>query len=179
MGGGSKSSTSSTTKKSMKPTSQTNPFYSTRTTKNGDTTVSFQNGTAGQTAYNFVNKNLSGLLNNYLHPSLNDPTIQAKLNQFNKTQQQNLQNNIINPLASNNMLRSSQATSMYNNLSNQSADYANDLIANSQQDTWNMINNLMSMYMNAYNGTANEQSTGINASLGSGDSTTSSSSNAK
>ena len=179
MGGSSKSNTSSVTRRSMKPTSQTNPFYTTSTDKNGNTVVNFKKGTAGQTGYNFVNRNISQLLNNYLNPSLNDTTTQAKLAEFNKTQQQNLQNNIISPLANNNMLRSSQATNMYNNLSNQSADYTNQLLANSQENTWNMINNLMGMYMNAYNGVSGEEGTSINASIGSGDSSTSSSSKAK
>ena len=77
------------------------------------------------------------------------------------------------------MIRSSQATNMYNNLSNQSADYANQLIANSQSDTSDMINNLMNMYINAYNGANQNQSQGINASLGTGTSTSSSNTSGK
>ena len=170
MGGQSKGGTTtiSNTTKTIKPTSQTNPYFSTTTDKKGNTVTKFNEGTASEKAFNFVNNNISGLLNNYLNPSLNDPTTQAKLQQFNKTQQQNLQNNIISPLAQNNMLRSSQATNMYNNLSNQAADYSKELIANSHDDTWNMINNLLSLYSSAYNGTANEESMGINASIGSG-----------
>ena len=80
------------------------------------------------------------------------------------------------------MLRSSQATNMYKNLSNQMndsiADYSNELLANSQTDTWNTINNLLTLYTNAYNGIANEQDTSINAALGAGNTTTKSSSKA-
>ena len=74
------------------------------------------------------------------------------------------------------MIRSSQATNLYNNLSNQSADYVNDLIANSQNDTWNVINNLMSLYMNGYTGSANEENTSLNASSGNATTTTNGSS---
>lgn len=169
------SNSSSTTSKEFKPTSQNNPFYTTSTDKNGNTVTNFANGTAGKTSYDFVNNNISTLLDNYLNPTLNSTTNQAKLNEFNKQQSQNLQNNIINPLANNNMVRSSQATNMYNNLSNQSADYANQLLADDQANTWNMINNLMSMYVNAYTGVNNNQAAGINASLGGGDTKTSSS----
>ena len=64
------------------------------------------------------------------------------------------------------MVRSSQATNLYNNLSNQSAGYANELIANNQADTWDMINNLMSLYMNGYTGASNQETTSIDASTG-------------
>lgn len=166
MSGGKETTTTSYTQ--MRGSSQNNPYFSTKTNANGDTTSSFKSGTAGETAYNFVNNNISQLLNNYLNPSLNSVTNQAKMATFNKAQQENLQNNIINPLTRNNMIRSSQATNLYNNLSNQAADYANQLIADDQANTWNMINNLMNLYTQGYTGISNEQSQGINASLGTG-----------
>ena len=177
MSGNSKSSSNSESKTSFSNVSQSNPFYNTTVDENGNINNTFKNGSAGQTAYNFVNQNISDLLNNYLNPSLDSTTNRAKLNEFNKTQQQNLQNNIINPLANNNMIRSSQATNMYNNLSNQAADYSNQLLANAQADTWNMINNLVGLYTQAYNGVNNEQNSAINAALGTG--TTSTGSNSK
>lgn len=70
------------------------------------------------------------------------------------------------------MIRSSQASNLYNNLSNQSADYANQLIADSQNDSWNIINNLMNLYAQGYQGINNEQGQSINASLGTGTSYT-------
>ena len=52
------------------------------------------------------------------------------------------------------MIRSSQASDMYNNLArnnaNQIAGYAQDLLSNSQKDTASMLANLMLMYMNGY-----------------------------
>lgn len=179
MSGNSKSESNSESKTSFSNVSQSNPFYNTTVDKNGNINNTFQNGTAGQTAYNFVNENIAGLLNNYLNPTINSATNQAKMNEFNKVQQQNLQNNIINPLANNNMVRSSQATNMYNNLSNQAADYANQLIADDQANTWNMINNLVNLYSQAYTGVNNEQNSAINAALGTGTTSTGSSSKAK
>ena len=169
---GGKSSSTSTSSNQPKPASLSNPFYTTRTDANGNTTTNFVQGTAGQQSYDFVNKNLSSLLDSYLHPSLDSVTNQAKLNQFNKQQSQNLQNNIISPLANKNMIRSSQATNMYNNLSNQAADYANNLLANDQENTWNMINNLVNLYTQAYSGMANDASNTMNYSVGSGTTTT-------
>lgn len=172
MGGSSKSSNTSVTTRSFKASSQKNPFYTSKTDTKGNTVTDFQNGTAGQTAFNFVNDNISNLLNNYLNPSLDDPTTKAKLDLFNQQQQRNLQNNVINPLAKSNLIRSSQATNMYNNFDNQQADYTKELIANSQNDTWNMINNLMNMYISAYSGAKAEESNSANTSLGAGTSTT-------
>ena len=176
--GKSKSNTDSTT--TTKPTysasSQTNPYFTTKTDDKGNTTSNFTQGSAGETTYNYVNQNIGELLNNYLKPSLNNVTDQAKLSEFNKVQQQNLQNNIINPLTTNNMVRSSQATNMYNNLSNQSADYANQLLAESQDNTWNMINNLMNLYSTGYTGASNEIGNALQASVGN---TQKSSSNSK
>ena len=71
------------------------------------------------------------------------------------------------------MIRSSQATNMYNNLSNQAADYANDLLANSQNDTWNMINNLMNLYTTGYTGANNDISTAFKAAVGNNSTTNS------
>lgn len=171
---GGNSSSESTSKVQPRATSLNNPYYTTTTDANGNTSTTFKQGTAGETSYNFVNQNIAGLLDQYMRPNLNSATNQAKLNAFNKTQQSNLQNNIVNPLVKNNLLRSSQATNMYNNLSNQSADFTNDLIANNQNDTWNMINNLVSLYSLGYQGIGNEQSQSINASLGAGETTSSS-----
>lgn len=175
--GKSKSNTSSTSSSTPTfiDTNTNNPYYQTTTDKNGNTTNSFVKGSAGETAYNFVNNNIGQLLDNYLNPSLDSATNQAKLSAFNKQQQSNLQNNIINPLANNNMVRSSQATNMYNNLSNQSADYANQLLANAQTDTWNMINNLMDLYTTGYTGASNDISTALKAGVGNSSTTSSNS----
>lgn len=175
MGGGSNSNSSSTSKTTYSASSQNNPFYQSSTDKKGNTTVKFAKGSAGETAYNYVNENISGLLNDYLKPSLDSVTNRAKLDAFNKTQQANLQNNIINPLANNGMIRSSQATNLYKDLSNQSADYGKQLISESQDNTWNMINNLISMYTQAYTGASNEEGQSINSSLGAGTTTSKSS----
>lgn len=159
------SSTSSSTPTYIN-TNTTNPYYQTTTNKDGTTTNNFVAGTAGQKTYDFVNENISGMLDDYLNPSLNSTTNQAKLNEFNKQQQTNLQNNIINPLATNNMIRSSQATNMYKDLSNQSANYTNQLLSESQDNTWNMINNLMNLYATGYQGASGDVSTVLGSAVG-------------
>ncbi len=73
---------------------------------------------------------------------------------LNKSSAVMLENNIINPLSRRNMIRSSQATDMYNQLAQnnagQIANYSNELLANSQKDTASMLANLMLLYMNGY-----------------------------
>lgn len=182
MGKSSNSSSSSQTQYGK--TSTTNPFFKSKTDSNGNTTTNFVKGTAGETAYNFVNNNLQGLLNNYLSPSLDDPTYKARTELFNKNMNeignQQMQNNIISPLVRNNMITSSQATNMYNNMYNQMndsiADYNKELIANQRSDTESMIRTLMDMYSQAYQGTSSNQNTSLNASAG--NATTKSSSSA-
>lgn len=176
MGGSSESSSSSKTTPTYIKTTQKNPYYITKTDAKGNTTSRFVNGSAGQQLYNYANDNIKRLLYEYEHPSLDTAVNQAKLNQFNKTQQQNLQNNIISPLARNNMVRSSQATNMYNNLSNQSADYTNSLIANSQAETKALLDYLMDAYTRGYTGIASEENTSLNASRGNTTNTNSSAS---
>lgn len=160
------SKSTSTSKTTYGNTTTTNPYFQSSTDSNGNTKVNFAKGTAGETVFNSVNNNIGNLLNDYLNPSIDSAVNQAKLNAFNKQQQTNLQNNILNPLANNNMIRSSQATNMYNNLSNQAADYTNQLIADSQDNSWNMINNLMNLYMQGYTGAGSEEQTSLNASSG-------------
>ena len=185
MGGSSKSNSNSESKTTYGNTSTTNPYFVSSTDSKGNTVVNFTDGSAGKQTYDFVNDNISTLLNNYLNPTLESTTNQAKMNQFtkqlNKTSTNSLQNDIINPLANNNMIRSSQATNMYNNLANQMnesvADYSNELLAEDQANTQNMINTLMNLYIQGYTGASAEGNTSLNAS--SGNATTSSSSHSK
>lgn len=168
-------------KKSGKSTSQTiygnttttNPYVTSQTTNEG-TTSSFNKGSAFDTISNFVNNNMSNLLDEYLNPSLNSVTNQAKINSFvdtlNTQSAKSLENNIVNPLSQRNMIRSSQATNLYNNLAqnnaNQIGAYANELLANSQSDTANMLANLMLLYMNGYNVLSDTQKQSLTTSQG-------------
>ena len=175
MGKGSSNTSSSTsTTPTYAATSQTNPYFQTKTDKNGNLTSAFKDGTATQAAYNFVNQNANRLLNDYLNPSLDSQENRAMMDlytkELGKNTEQTLSNNILNPLLRNNMIRSSQATNMYNNLANQVtdniSDYSKELIANSKDNSWNMINNLMNLYTNGYQGIANETSNALQASVG-------------
>ena len=154
-------------------TTTTNPYVTSQTTNKGTVSV-FNPGTAYDTLNNFVNTNTEKLLDEYLNPSLYSVTNQAKINSFmnslNSQTNQNLENNIINPLSNRNMIRSSQATNMYNNLAqtnaSQIAEYNNQLLANSQNETAKVIGNLLLWYLNGYNAIANNQQQSLATSQG-------------
>ena len=154
-------------------TTTSNPYAYAKTTNNG-TIAGFQDNTALGSVYNFVNKSIDSLLNEYLNPNLNSTTNQAKLNSFVNTLNQqtnsNLENNIINPLSKRNMIRSSQATDLYKNLTNQNisalANYANDLLSSSQDNTAKMLANLLSYYMEGANYLATMQNQSLQTSKG-------------
>lgn len=178
MGKKSSSTTSSTV---YGNTTTTNPYVTSKTDNSG-TVSSFIDGTAVDSINKFVNKNMDQLLNEYLNPTLNSVTNQAKLNSFINTLNSKsalaLENNIINPLSRRNMIRSSQATNMYNNLAqnnaNQVSNYAQELLVNSQKDTAAMLYNLMLMYMNGYNILDSTQKQSLQTSAGNATSTNSS-----
>lgn len=185
-GSSSKSSASSSSTKSTNygNTTTSNP-YITSTTNNNGTTTRWQDGTALQSVNNFVDNNINDLLNEYLNPSLDNATNQAKMDYFKRnlddTTRQNLENNVIAPLAQRNMIRSSQATDLYNNLAKQNnraiADYADNLLASSQDNTANMINNLMNYVLQGWNVINGNQALSLNSSQG--NATTSSKTNSK
>ena len=182
MGKQSQNSTSTTSK--IYGNTTTNNPYASATTNNSGTTANFQPGTALDSIYNFVNKNMDSLLDEYLNPNLNSTTNQAKLNAYtnklNSETYKNLENNIINPLSNRNLVRSSQATDLYKNLSDQNASslssYINDLLADSQENTASMMNNLLAAYMQGYNVISDMQNQSLQTSAGNGTTTTNSSS---
>ena len=182
MGKQSQNSTSTTSK--IYGNTTTNNPYASATTNNSGTTANFQPGTALDSIYNFVNKNMDSLLDEYLNPNLNSTTNQAKLNAYtnklNSETYKNLENNIINPLSNRNMVRSSQASDLYKNLSDQNASslssYINDLLADSQENTASMMNNLLAAYMQGYNVISDMQNQSLQTSAGNGTTTTNSSS---
>ena len=161
-------------------TSTTNPYAYARTDNSG-TVAGFQDGTALNSVYNFVNKNIDNLLEEYLNPNINSSTNQAKLNSFisglNKEAGRSLENNVINPLSKRNMIRSSQATDLYKNLAdtttNSLADYISSLIADSQNNSANVINNLLKAYMQGYQVISDMQGQSLRTSQGNSTSTSS------
>lgn len=154
-------------------TKTSNPYAYSKTNNNG-TIAGFQDGTAMQSVYNFVNKSIDSLLDDYLKPNLNSDINRAKIQAFADTlanqSKNNLENNIINPLSNRNMLRSSQANDLYKNLVNQNissvSSFANDLLANSQSDTAKAISNLLSYYMLGANYLTDMQNHSLKASSG-------------
>lgn len=175
MGGGSKSSSSSNSNSMTmyQNTTTTNPYVTSKTNNFG-TTTTLKPNTALNSIYNFTNANMDDLLNQYLNPSLDSATNQAQLQAYRKTldneTRRNLENNIIAPLAERGMIRSSQATDMYNNLANKTNDavndYATSLLANSQENTANIITNLMNYALQGYNVVSGNQAQSLNTSLG-------------
>lgn len=154
-------------------TTTSNP-YATATTNNGGTTAKLKQGTALDSIYGFVNNNINSLLDEYLNPNLNSVTNQAKLNAFTKTlnnaSRNSLENNIINPLSNRNMIRSSQATDLYKNLSNENTNslssFIDELISESQNNTAQVMNNLLSAYMKGYDVISNMQNQSLQTSAG-------------
>lgn len=152
-----KKSSSTTSKTVYGKTTTTNP-YVTSMTNNKGTVSAFNEGTALDSINKFVNKNMETLLQEYMNPTLNSATNKSKMNSFMNTLNNEsalaMENNIINPLSKRNMIRSSQATNMYNNLARnnaaQIANYAQELLGTSQKDTASLLANLMLMYMNGY-----------------------------
>lgn len=168
-----KKSTKTTSKTVYGNTTTTNPYVTSQTNNQG-TVTAFNKGTAFDTINNFVNNNMGNLLNQYLNPSLDSTTNQAKMNSYinnlNTETSKNIENNIINPLSNRNMIRSSQAGSLYNNLANTNAsniaNYTNELLANSQDETADLLGNLMLLYMNGYNAINNNQQQSLSTSQG-------------
>lgn len=168
-----KKSSKTTSKTVYGNTTTTNPYATSQTTNNG-TVTTLNPGTALASINDFVNANMDKLLEEYMNPTLNSTTNQAKMNSYintlNTETAKNLENNIINPLSNRNMVRSSQATNMYNNLASTNANaignYANELLSTSQSDTASMLSNLLLMYMNGYNVASDTQRQSLSASQG-------------
>ena len=152
-------------------TSTVNP-YVTSITNNGGTSTSLAPNTAFSSIYNFTNQNMDKLLNDYLNPTVdnaqNQALLQAYTKNLNNQSRTALENNIINPLTQRGMLRSSQAADLYNQLARQQndnvADYTAQLIGNSQNNTANVINNLMNLVGQGYNVISGNQAQSLQTS---------------
>lgn len=182
---GSNSKSVTNTSRTYGDTTTSNPYVVSKTTNKGTSTV-FQPNTALSNVFEFSNANINNLLERYLNPSIdNNPTMQAQLQQYQKnlseSTRQALENNVIAPLAQRNMIRSSQATDLYNALNNQNqnalADYNTQLIANSQKDTSDIINNLMNLVYQGWNVVNGNQAQSLNTSSGNASSTSTNNTN--
>ncbi len=133
-------------------TTSTSP-YATAISKQNGTDVKLNSFLTNTNAW--VEKSLPGLYNQLLNPSLDNPVTKAKSDLFNNTfteaSNKAFENNLINPLANRNMLRSSASTNMFNNFAKDQNDtisqFNNQLIAENTQDTSNLINQLMNIYL--------------------------------
>lgn len=133
-------------------TTSTSPYATATSTKNG-TTVKLNDFLTNTNAW--VEGSLPGLYHQLLNPSLDNPVTKAKSDLFNQSfseaSNKAFENNLINPLANRNMVRSSAATNMYNNFAKDQNDtisqFNNQLIADNTRDTSNLINQLMNIYL--------------------------------
>lgn len=168
-----KKSKSTTVQNIYKDTTTKNPYVTSHTNNSG-TISTFMPNTAFNSINDFVNSNITTLLDEYLNPTLNSVTNQAKMNSYinalNSQTVKNLENNIINPLSKRNMMRSSQATNLYNNLASNNANsigaFTNDLLVNSQAETAKILANLMLLYMNGYSAILDNQKQSLVTSQG-------------
>lgn len=171
MGKSSKKSSTSTT--TYGTTKTTNPYVVSKTNNKG-TKSSFVQGSAFDTVNNYVNENIGNILDDYLNPSLNSSVNKALLdnyvNNLSASTKASLENNIINPLSDRNMIRSSQAADMYKNLSDSNTSnisaFISDLLKNSQQNSANMLSNLLNAYTQGYNVINSNQAQSLNTSKG-------------
>lgn len=167
------SSSSSTSKTTYGNTTTSNPYFNSKTTNKG-TATNFVKNNAFDKINTFVNQNVGNVLEEYLNPTLNSVTNQSKMNSYinalNENSAKSLENNIINPLSERNMIRSSQATDLYNNLAktntNSIANYANELLSTSQSDTASVLKTLLLAYISGYDALSDTQKQSLKASQG-------------
>lgn len=132
-------------------TTSSNPYATGTHTSNGS---SFTLNPYMTQANQFIEGNMPSLYNQLLNPSLDNPQTQARASlfydQFNKDSGKAFENNVINPLAKRNMLRSSAMNDLNNNFAKsqneQIATFNNQLMANNTADTSALINQLMNLY---------------------------------
>jgi hypothetical protein len=107
----------------------------------------------------FVESKMPDLYNQMLNPSLDNPTTKARSDLFYKTfnedAKKSFENNLINPLSSRKMMRSSVATDLGNKFQKDSTDavstFNNQLISSNVSDTSNLISTLMNLYLTGAN----------------------------
>ena len=171
--GGSSGDTAQVTQTQYNPTNYRTPYVTVHT-DSGGTTSSFNKGTWFGDINDYANQNASQMLEEWRNPNLNSATNQAKIQAYNKQVDTNtrnaLENNIIAPLSQRNMIRSSQATNMYNGLAKSLADnydtFITNLLANSSEETGKMIDQLTNWYMQGHNVLNQAEQNAINQASG-------------
>lgn len=84
MGGGSSSKSNSSSTTTYKKTTTTNPYVTSVTDNNG-TTTTLNDGTAYKSVYDYMNKNMDSLLEEYRNPTIESETNQALLKNYTRT----------------------------------------------------------------------------------------------
>lgn len=137
-------------------TTSTNPYATGKATGSGS---SYELNDFLTNTNKYVESNMPSLYTQLLNPSLDNPTTKARSDLFYKTFNEDskkaFENNLINPLSSRNMMRSSAMTDLGNKFQKDQTDaistFNNQLIANNATDTSNLINTLMNLYLTGSN----------------------------
>ena len=150
---------SSSAPKYATTTYDTNGLFGSSTSGAGGTkyTATQPIKTAGDTAWQGLNKSLSAINSNDYS---NDPNFQTYQNQLNKTMQQSYDSNVLSPLANRGLMRSSALQASTNSFNNTLADNITDLYdsyynrqTNTLSNNQNVLNNLFS-YITGINNNA-------------------------
>lgn len=171
--GGSSGDSSQISYTRYNPTKYNNP-YSSVTTNSKRTTAGFKDGTLYSNIYDYGNQNVNDLLNEWRNPSLDTATNRAKIDQYQRNMNEgalnSLENNIIAPLSQRNMINSSQATMLYDslnkNLTKNYNDFLTNLLSESQNNSGNMINQLINWYTQGQNVLNQAEQNAINQASG-------------
>lgn len=137
-------------------TKSTNP-YATGTANSSGSSYDLNDFLTGTNK--FVESSMPGLYTQLLNPSLDNPVTKARSDLFNKTftesAKKSFENNLINPLSTRKMVRSSVANDLENKFQKDSTDaisnFDNELISNNASDTASLISTLMNLYLTGAN----------------------------
>ena len=137
-------------------TTSTNPYATGKANSSGS---SYELNDFLTNTNKYVESSMPGLYTQLLNPSLDNATTKARSDLFYKTFNEDstkaFENNLINPLSSRNMVRSSTMNDLSNKFQKDQTDtisnFNDQLIANNTTDTTNLINTLMNLYLTGAN----------------------------
>lgn len=100
---------------------------------------------------NIAQGGLNQYIQQYLNPTYDSATYQAKVNALNNQASKSFENNVINNLASRGLTRGSSINQMSNEFGNTIAEAQNALMASEDENNLNKINALLGLYQTPYN----------------------------
>lgn len=94
---------------------------------------------------------LNQYIQQYLNPTYDSATYQARVNALNNQATKSFENNVINNLASRGLTRGSSVNQMSNEFGNTLTDAQNALMASEDENNLNKINAMLGLYTTPYN----------------------------